>query len=1044
MPDSELKIDVKVQEIIFIGHLLSHAEDMPQYATLVEQVNLFKTTTGKHMWKKLYDYYMRYKNLPKMNNLQLIGFTEDEEADVRIAIDELNNMDSDGRFSLDTFMDTIQLGIYRNATEAFETALQVGGEDILTRLRTIEDLLISQLLICRNADKTTKHGTLSQTVMGWLEGRLPFQLPRVAIPIPGMENIAGSPVGSVNLLVGGYGSGKGNPKNMMFTTPIGVRKWGDLKAGDYVFGVNGKPTKVIQTFDLGLRDVYRVTFDDGSFMDCTEDHLHYVYGRKSRRFDQRRGWGKVSWKVLTTKEIIEEGVTLKHGKCTPLRQWEVPRIKPVEFITKPDLPVSSYALGLWLGDGAPDGSISINALHTTVHDYLQQNYVLTGCRLDTKKSIKIFGIKGFPAGLRKLGVFGLRSWEKYIPQLYLESSVEDRIELFKGLMDSDGECDHNGATVVYSSVSKQLVDDVATLARGLGCKVSYYTPKLPTYTYQGEVREGRISYRINIAVPDYIGCPFRSIPKRAERYRGVSEERYLIRWIDKIEKLDHQEECMCIKVDSEDELYLANDFIPTHNTTTMASMTSYLLKKYDVLYVTLETNADAIVFKILSNLTEGKIRAKAVYEKPDSEKVNDQERQIMEDIKIAYENLQSSTTNDSVIKITLPTRNGESDQDLHTLYHLTMSPGMATAAQLELYAREIERKSGRKLDAIMVDYAALMRTNSGGSKEEVGWSYTGTVMMELSAVAQNLGIVIWTAAQSGGNVAHTVTSTATNAFKPLRGADVYGSKEILQNGSLVYGLSFVRSSKYPHLAAGVLSTLKNRYGVEFYDYLCTMNYGLAQMKVISVCSDPTEGEGGLVDKVYNALKIMEKNYEMSMYSRMSQATLAANNRRGDQKQSVQQTLKENWGVEFNIPEVGVGLQEINLGMDGYSAPTIPNTTDVPLRSKAEDKKNLSEYDSSIVKEGTAQSVSDNEDKGGQVTTKNGYLIRTPRKAPQPATVQPEIIPQTVEQQLLQEQEQAKKRRSNLLRNTTASQKTEVAQRNINQSLGIRSSTDLPI
>ena len=1040
-----------VQELVFLGYLMTRPDEMAQYASLIEQLDLFKTQKGRHIWQTVHAYYMRYKILPPANQLPDIGLPEDEVSDLNIAANEMKDGDSEYKFLLDSFMETIQLSIYRNATEMFEETLRVGGEHMMEDLKYVEDTLLSQLLICRNADKATRQGTLAQTVAGWLSGTLPFQLPRVAIPIKGMENIAGSPVGSVNLLAGGYGSGKYLPTSVTIPTPKGDRRWGDLKPGDYVFGVHGKPTKILQTFPQGVQDIYKVTFDDGSSLLCGKDHLHLVYGRKSRRYDQRRGWGKVSWKVMTTQEIIDEGVTLKHGKCRPLRQWEVPRIRPVAYAHPAPLPLHPYVMGLWLGDGnASDGRLNINSNHTTVIDYLKELYHNydwekdVGIYKDADNDVVSIRLPLVKHQLEEIGVLGSHAWEKYIPKIYLEASIEDRIELLKGLMDSDGECDSTGATVVYGSTSEKLVNDVAFLVRGLGCKASYYQPKTPHYTYKGERLEGRTYYRINIAVPDYIGCPFRSVPKRAERYRGVTEERYLIRWIDKIEKLDYQEECMCIKVEAEDGLHLANDFIPTHNTTTMASMTAYLLENYNVLYVTLETNADAIVFKILSNLTDGRIKAKTVYELPDSEKVDEQERQIMGSIKVAYSQLsEKGGKPDDIVQIELPSKDGSTDgKSLHTLYHLTMSPGTATAAQLEVYAREIQRKSGKKLDAIMVDYAALMKTNSGASKEDVGWSYTGTIMMELSAVAQNLGTIIWTAAQTGGDKAHTVTSTATNAFKPIRGADVYGSKEILQNGSLVFGLSFVRSVKYPHLAVGVLSTLKNRYGVEFYDYICIMNYGLAKLQVVEVYNGSTEGDGGLVDRVYTLLQQLEKQYEVQLNSRLSQATVnSARARR--QAQPVNGNTKQEFGAEFRAPIASIGVRDVNVGL-GFEPPVnVSDLADVPVGSTAEDNNGSLVYDNPVV--GSSTQLPDEEDKGGQVTyNKDGVMIKKPPKRRVAGPDINRIVPDSHATLLEEEQRQKAQMQERMNKNAVNGQKAEAAQNTINQTLGISSSLDLPI
>src|SRR3990167_10527715 len=46
-------------------------------------------------------------------------------------------------------------------------------------------------------------------------------------------------------VVSGHGVGKMHPYNTVVPTPEGNKRWGDLNIGDSVFGVNGKPTRII-------------------------------------------------------------------------------------------------------------------------------------------------------------------------------------------------------------------------------------------------------------------------------------------------------------------------------------------------------------------------------------------------------------------------------------------------------------------------------------------------------------------------------------------------------------------------------------------------------------------------------------------------------------------------------------------------------------------------------------------------------------------------------------------------------------------------------
>jgi hypothetical protein len=62
-------------------------------------------------------------------------------------------------------------------------------------------------------------------------------------------------------------------------------------------------------------------------------------------------------------------------------------------------------------------------------------------------------------------------------------------------------------------------------------------------------------------------CPF-LLPKKAKRW-GMPQDRYLNKWIDKIEPIGDGE-AMCVQVEHPDACYLANDFIVTHNSALLA------------------------------------------------------------------------------------------------------------------------------------------------------------------------------------------------------------------------------------------------------------------------------------------------------------------------------------------------------------------------------------------------------------------------------------------------------------------------------------------
>ena len=72
---------------------------------------------------------------------------------------------------------------------------------------------------------------------------------------------------------GARGIGKAQPLDAKVMTPAGYRLMRDLKVGDQVIGADGKPHPIIGIFPQGVKDVYRITFTDGSSTESCKEHL---------------------------------------------------------------------------------------------------------------------------------------------------------------------------------------------------------------------------------------------------------------------------------------------------------------------------------------------------------------------------------------------------------------------------------------------------------------------------------------------------------------------------------------------------------------------------------------------------------------------------------------------------------------------------------------------------------------------------------------------------------------------------------------------------
>jgi len=357
----------------------------------------------------------------------------------------------------------------------------------------------------------------------------------------------------------GHGIGKLHDVDLVIDTPQGRRRWGDLRPGDLVFAGNGEPTRINKCKFYENAPSYRVTFDDGAYCDVSSGHLWSVKGRKERRK------GVYSWRTLETIELHNLGAKRSNGKSRA-RQWEIPNQGAAQFPEAPVL-LDPYIVGLWLGDGT-------RMSPRITKPYPEIFKKVRGIHKDTTWSDSAtFTLRGL-GPLFNDGVFTKHSYDRYIPEVYKYNSIENREALLEGLLDSDGEV-HGSGSIGFSSTSKQLALDVLWLVRSLGGRAKVQA-KIKKGRYKGDdgaLIDCRDSYRLTINLK---WNPF-TVRHKKEKYKIEKQARYLKRWIDKIEEIPSIKKGMCIEVDNADGLYLANDFIVTHNSALSAMLIKFVL-----------------------------------------------------------------------------------------------------------------------------------------------------------------------------------------------------------------------------------------------------------------------------------------------------------------------------------------------------------------------------------------------------------------------------------------------------------------------------------
>lgn len=364
----------------------------------------------------------------------------------------------------------------------------------------------------------------------------------------------------------GHNLGKGHPNSLVIDTPSGKKQFGELRVGDYVWGLDGTPTQVVGVHPRGVLPVYKVTMDDRSSTVVDGDHLWMVRGKVWRkrnrwplRTENREVLNPDGWEVISTEELLKAGTKHKNGSGVA-RSWELPKIGPVQYQKKHVL-VSAYTIGVWLGDGTHCNG-TITSADKEIWDSLQIDN--GGARPSIynrgRSKASTISIHGLQAKLRRLGILGVKTEHKRVPRIYMENDVQTRLAVLQGLMDTDGECG-KGGTASFGGTSKGLVEDVAWLVRSLGGKaIMRKGPKKAGYKKDGIYKRCKDGWGCIVKLE---GFPLfrlkRKISRTVQEKRGSST-----RYIDSIESVG-QDEVTCITVAAKDHMYLTNDFIPTHN-----------------------------------------------------------------------------------------------------------------------------------------------------------------------------------------------------------------------------------------------------------------------------------------------------------------------------------------------------------------------------------------------------------------------------------------------------------------------------------------------
>lgn len=375
-------------------------------------------------------------------------------------------------------------------------------------------------------------------------------------------------------------SGKAISLDTEIPTPDGWKLMRDVHEGDYVFGQDGRPSRVIVESEIFHKPMFLVRFDDGTEIKASADHLWTVQTKDSRRASRytlkQKGHHELrpdlrengGWFTTDTQSMASDFVKIRSDGKGVEYKYRVPIAKPVQYEEK-RLPLDPYTFGVWVGDGASIGT------HITCSDtdHEEMMALLSECghrvawhaHKGRAGSIALDTVtRGTPHpvrnALRELGVWG----NKHIPDIYMQSSVEQRLALLQGLMDTDGHCTKNGECE-FSQKSEVVSRQVHELLSSLGIRA---TIKCKHAVCNG--KDAGIVYNVRFFTDSTMPC-FR-LKRKRERLRVALASRSKAKSIIGITPIA-EGPSKCIMVDNPSHLYLAGrGYVATHNTMLVAAL----------------------------------------------------------------------------------------------------------------------------------------------------------------------------------------------------------------------------------------------------------------------------------------------------------------------------------------------------------------------------------------------------------------------------------------------------------------------------------------
>lgn len=354
---------------------------------------------------------------------------------------------------------------------------------------------------------------------------------------------------------GNAGTGKALVNDAVIPTKTGFKKVEEIQVGDQLIGSDGHFTMVDGVYPQGKHTVYRLMLRDGRSVKCNGDHIWTVY-RNGIKQD------------CITRNLIKY---LQAGD-----ELILPKQPVVMWQQSEKLPISPFVVGALFASSSIAAKTSYLNLTAKHADFLRRFIVelkdpLYPCHFDVKPvvnpsrrnnyrfmvDVDVNNRDIYHERYRKRHLLYLRdlftdqswlanSYHKKLPTMYLTASLDDRLQLLAGIWQSAGELDRHQHPLIktFSITFAQQIKDLC-LSLGMNAKIKVVKKHFEVQFFNFDL------------LKDYM------FDEQLNRVCDYKIDNRII----SVKKTKEKANMTCFHVDSFDHLFMANDYVVTHNTT---------------------------------------------------------------------------------------------------------------------------------------------------------------------------------------------------------------------------------------------------------------------------------------------------------------------------------------------------------------------------------------------------------------------------------------------------------------------------------------------